>query len=48
MAAVIGAILMYEVVMRLKIGTFLYARPQWAKLNKESKTARNRFTVAAE
>ena len=31
-AAVSGAILMYEAVMRLKIGTFLYVRPQWAKL----------------
>ena len=47
MAAVIGAILMYEVVMRLKIGTFLYARPQWAKLNKESKPP-EQITVAAE
>ena len=47
MAAVIGAILMYEVVMRVKIGTFLYVRPQWARLSKEGKESKQ-ITVAAE
>ncbi|WP_180966775.1 acyltransferase family protein [Cohaesibacter celericrescens] len=32
MAAIVGAIVMYEIVMRLKVGTFLYVRPRWAKL----------------
>ena len=36
-ATVIGAILMYEIVMRLKIGTFLYVRPEWARLKKKTK-----------
>nr|WP_321461867.1 acyltransferase family protein [uncultured Cohaesibacter sp.] len=38
MAAVIGAIAMYEVAMRLKIGSFLYVRPGWARLKRERKT----------
>ncbi len=36
-ATVIGAILMYEIVKRIKIGTFLYVRPNWARLQPRRK-----------
>ncbi|SNY90167.1 Uncharacterized membrane protein YcfT [Cohaesibacter sp. ES.047] len=32
LTAIAGAIVMFEAVKRLKIGTFLYVRPEWARL----------------
>lgn len=32
-SSIVGSLLMYEIVKRTGIGTFLYTRPQWARIN---------------